>query len=155
MVGPWRFGGGGSSTLNAMFRYPEVYQVGLSVAPVPNLRYYDTIYQERYGGLPQDHPEEWTQSSPITFAKNLKGQLMLVHGTGDDNVHYQGTEALINALIAANKQFQMFAYPNRSHGIYEGPGTQLHLYGMFTKFITEKLPAGGRPAETTTSQRSN
>ena len=154
-IGIWGWSGGGSSTLNAMFRYPEVYQVGLSVAPVPNLRYYDTIYQERYGGLPQDHPEEWTQSSPITFAKNLKGHLMLVHGTGDDNVHYQGTEALINALIAANKQFQMFAYPNRSHGIYEGPGTQLHLYGMFTKFITEKLPAGGRPAETTTSQRSN
>ena len=154
-IGIWGWSGGGSSTLNAMFRYPDVYQVGLSVAPVPNIRYYDTIYQERYGGLPQDHPEEWTQSSPITFAKNLKGHLMLVHGTGDDNVHYQGSEALINALIAANKQFQMFAYPNRSHGIYEGPGTQLHLFGLFTKFITEKLPAGGRPAETTTSQRSN
>ena len=154
-IGIWGWSGGGSSTLNAMFRYPDVYQVGLSVAPVPNLRYYDTIYQERYGGLPQDHPDEWTQSSPITFAKNLKGHLMLVHGTGDDNVHYQGTEALINALIAANKQFQMFAYPNRSHGIYEGPGTQLHLFGLFTKFINEKLPAGGRPAETTTSQRSN
>ena len=154
-IGIWGWSGGGSSTLNAMFRYPDVYQVGLSVAPVPNLRYYDTIYQERYGGLPQDHPDEWTQSSPITFAKNLKGHLMLVHGTGDDNVHYQGTEALINALIAANKQFQMFAYPNRSHGIYEGPGTQLHLFGLFTKFINENLPAGGRPAETTTSQRSN
>jgi dipeptidyl-peptidase-4 len=80
---------------------------------------------------------------------------MLVHGTGDDNVHFQGSEALINALIAANKQFQMFAYPNRSHGIYEGPGTQLHLYNLFTKFINEKLSAGGRSAETTTSQRSN
>jgi len=153
-IGIWGWSGGGSSTLNAMFRYPDVYQVGLSVAPVPNIRYYDTIYQERYGGLPQDHPEEWTQSSPVTFAKNLKGQLMVVHGTGDDNVHYQGTESLINALVAANKQFQMFAYPNRSHGIYEGPGTQLHLYHMFTRFINEKLPAGGRPAETTTSQRT-
>ncbi len=148
-IGIWGWSGGGSSTLNAMFRYPDVYHVGLSVAPVPVLRYYDTIYQERYGGLPQDHPEEWKQSSPITFAGNLKGQLMIVHGTGDDNVHYQGTEALINALVAANKQFQMMAYPNRSHGIYEGAGTTRHLFGLFTKFINEKLSAGGRTNETT------
>jgi dipeptidyl-peptidase 4 len=77
---------------------------------------------------------------------------MLVHGTGDDNVHYQGTEALINALIAANKQFDMLAYPNRSHGIYEGPGTLRHLYGLFTRFINEKLVPGGRPAVTSTAQ---
>ena len=143
-IGIWGWSGGGSSTLNAMFRYPDVYAVGLSVAPVPDLRYYDTIYQERYGGLPKDHPDEWQQSSPITFANNLRGQLMIVHGTGDDNVHFQGTEALIDKLIAANKQFSMMAYPNRSHGIYEGPGTSRHLYGLFTKFITEKLPAGGK-----------
>src|SRR5262249_13419149 len=133
--------------LNAMFRYPDVYAVGLAVAPVPDLHYYDTIYQERYGGLPQEHEDEWKQSSPISFAGNLKGQLMIVHGSGDDNVHYQGTEALINRLIATNKQFSMMAYPNRSHGIYEGPGTTRHLYGLFTKFITERLPAGGRPGE--------
>jgi dipeptidyl-peptidase-4 len=150
-IGIWGWSGGGSSTLNAMFRYPDVYHVGLSVAPVPDLRYYDTIYQERYGALPQDHPEEWKQSSPITFAANLKGHLMLVHGTGDDNVHYQGTEALINALIAANKQFEMLAYPNRSHGIYEGPGTQRHLFGLFTRYINEKLAPGGRSAVTSTA----
>lgn len=138
-IGIWGWSGGGSSTLNAMFRYPDVYKVGLSVAPVPDLRYYDTIYQERYCGLPQDHMDEYKQSSPITFAANLKGHLMIVHGTGDDNVHYQGTEALINALIAANKPFQMMSYPNRSHGIYEGPGTTRHLYTLFTRFITEKL----------------
>ena len=143
-IGIWGWSGGGSSTLNAMFRYGDVYQVGLSVAPVPDLRYYDTIYQERYCGLPQDHPDEYKQSSPITFAGQLKGQLLVVHGTGDDNVHYQGTEALINALVAANKQFRMMAYPNRSHGIYEGPGTTRQLYGLFTRFITEKLPAGAR-----------
>ncbi len=143
-IGIWGWSGGGSSTLNAMFRYPDVYHVGLSVAPVPNLRYYDTIYQERYGGLPQEHPEEWKQSSPITFASQLKGQLMVVHGTGDDNVHYQGTEALTDALIAANKQFSVVPYPNRSHGINEGRGTTKHLYGLFTQFITEKLPAGPR-----------
>ncbi len=143
-IGIWGWSGGGSSTLNAMFRYPDVYQVGMSVAPVPDIRYYDSIYQERYCGLPQDHPDEYKQSSPITFASQLKGQLLVVHGTGDDNVHYQGTEALINALVAANKPFTMMAYPNRSHGIYEGPGTTKHLYGLLTRFLNENLPPGPR-----------
>jgi dipeptidyl-peptidase-4 len=147
-IGIWGWSGGGSSTLNAMFRYPDVYTVGLSVAPVPDLHYYDTIYQERYCGLPQDHPEEWKQSSPITFARQLKGDLLVVHGTGDDNVHYQGTEALINALIAGNKQFSMMSYPNRSHGIYEGPGTTRHLYGLLTKYLHDKLPAGASMSTT-------
>ena len=141
-IGIWGWSGGGSSTLNAMFRYPDVYKVGMSVAPVPDIRYYDSIYQERYCGLPQDHPDEYKQSSPITFASQLQGQLLVVHGTGDDNVHYQGTEALINALVAANKQFTMMSYPNRSHGIYEGPGTTKHLYGLLTRFLNEKLPPG-------------
>jgi dipeptidyl-peptidase-4 len=138
-IGIWGWSGGGSSTLNAMFRYPDVYKTGVSVAPVPDIRFYDTIYQERYCGLPQDHPEEYKQSSPVTFAGNLKGNLLVIHGTGDDNVHYQGTEELINALIAANKQFSMMSYPNRSHGIFEGPGTQRHLFGLMTKYITERL----------------
>ncbi len=140
-IGVWGWSGGGSSTLNAIFRYPDLYQVGMSVAPVPDIRYYDTIYQERYCGLPQDHPEEYKQSSPITFAEQLKGQLLVVHGTGDDNVHYQGTEALINALVAANKPFTMMAYPNRSHGINEGEGTSRHLYELLTRYLKEKLPA--------------
>lgn len=143
-IGIWGWSGGGSSTLNAMFRYPDLYRVGMAVAPVPDIRYYDTIYQERYCGLPQDHPDEYKQSSPITFAAQLKGDLLIVHGTGDDNVHYQGTEALINALVAANKPFTMMAYPNRSHGIYEGDGTTLHLYGLLTRYLMEKLPAGPR-----------
>jgi dipeptidyl-peptidase-4 len=142
-IGIWGWSGGGSSTLNAMFRYPDIYAVGMSVAPVPDIHYYDSIYQERYCGLPQDHPEEWKQSSPVTFAGQLKGSLLVVHGTGDDNVHYQGTEALINALVAANKQFSMMSYPNRSHGIYEGQGTTRHLYGLLTHYLMEKLPAGG------------
>lgn len=141
-IGIWGWSGGGSSTLNAMFRYPDVYAVGMSVAPVPDIHYYDSIYQERYCGLPQEHPDEWKQSSPVTFAGQLKGSLLVVHGTGDDNVHYQGTEALINALVAANKQFSMMAYPNRSHGIYEGAGTTRHLFGLLTRFLQEKLPAG-------------
>ena len=143
-VGIWGWSGGGSSTLNAMFRYPDLYQTGIAVAPVPDIRYYDTIYQERYCGLPQDHPDEYKQSSPITFAAQLRGQLLVVHGSGDDNVHYQGTEALINSLIAANKQFTMMVYPNRSHGIYEGPGTRRHLFGLLTRFLKEKLPSEPR-----------
>lgn len=143
-IGIWGWSGGGSATLNAMFRYPDIYHVGMSVAPVPDLHYYDTIYQERYCGLPQDHPEEWKQSSPITFAGQLKGKLLVVHGTGDDNVHYQGTEALINALVAANKPFTIMPYPNRSHGIFEGPGTTRHLYGLLTRYLNENLPAGGK-----------
>ncbi|HSV33183.1 MAG TPA: S9 family peptidase [Pyrinomonadaceae bacterium] len=143
-VGIWGWSGGGSSTLNAMFRYPDLYQTGIAVAPVPDIRYYDTIYQERYCGLPQDHPDEYKQSSPITFAGRLRGQLLVVHGSGDDNVHYQGTEALINSLVAANRQFTMMVYPNRSHGIYEGPGTRQHLFALLTRFLGENLPAGGR-----------
>ncbi|HEY6401785.1 MAG TPA: S9 family peptidase [Blastocatellia bacterium] len=143
-IGVWGWSGGGSSSLNAIFRYPDLYQVAMAVAPVADIRYYDTIYQERLCGLPQDHPEEYKQSSPITFAGQLKGQLLVVHGAGDDNVHYQGTEALINALVAANKQFNMMAYPNRSHGIYEGPGTTRHLYGLLTRYLNEKLPPGPR-----------
>jgi dipeptidyl-peptidase-4 len=152
-IGIWGWSGGGSSTLNALFRYPDVYSVGVSVAPVPDIRYYDSIYQERYCGLPQEHPEEWKQSSPITFAGQLKGNLLLIHGTGDDNVHYQGSEALINALIAANKQFSMMSYPNRSHGIYEGQGTTRHLFGLITRFLNEKLPAGAAMQSTTSAAR--
>lgn len=143
-IGIWGWSGGGSATLNAMFRYPEIYHVGMAVAPMADLRYYDTIYQERYCGLPQDNPEEYKQSSPTTFAAQLKGNLLIVHGTGDDNVHYQATELLVNALVAANKPFTIVPYPNRSHGIYEGPGTQRHLYGLLTRYLNEKLPAGGR-----------
>jgi dipeptidyl-peptidase 4 len=143
-VGIWGWSGGGSSTLNALFRYPDIYHTGMAVAPVPDLRYYDTIYQERYTGHPATSPEAYEQGSPITFAHQLKGNLLLVHGTGDDNVHYQGTEALINKLIEHGKQFSMMAYPNRSHGIFEGPGTTRHVFGLLTKYLEEHLPAGGR-----------
>ena len=140
-VGIWGWSGGGSSTLNAMFRYPDLYKMGMSVAPVPDMRLYDTIYQERYMGVPTENSEDYKQGSPVTFAKNLKGDLLIVHGTGDDNVHYQGTELLINELIKENKQFTMFAYPNRSHGIYEGTNTTRHLYTMLTDYLYKHLPS--------------
>jgi dipeptidyl-peptidase-4 len=139
-VGVWGWSGGGVSTLNAMFRYPDLYKVGMSVAPVPDQRFYDTIYTERYMGMPDTNAEDYKQSSPITHAAGLKGDLLVVHGTGDDNVHYQGTEVLINKLIELNKPFTMMAYPNRTHSINEGDGTTLHLYGLLTRYLKEHLP---------------
>ena len=139
-VGIWGWSGGGVSTLNAMFRYPEIYRMGMSVAPLADMRYYDTIYTERYMGLPQQNAEDYKQGSAINFAAGLKGNLLIVHGTGDDNVHYQATERLIDALIAANKQFTMMAYPNRTHGIFEGENTTRHLYTLLTKYLNEHLP---------------
>jgi dipeptidyl-peptidase 4 len=143
-VGIWGWSGGGSMTLNALFRYPELYATGISVAAVPDLRLYDSIYQERYMGLPQANADAFRDGSPLTLAKNLKGNLLVIHGTGDDNVHYQGFEALVNELIARGKRFTMMSYPNRSHGIYEGPGTTMHLYALMTDYLKEHLPAGPR-----------
>jgi dipeptidyl-peptidase-4 len=141
----WGWSGGGSMTLNALFKHPELYGTGMSVAPVPNQRYYDTIYQERYMGLPDDNVEGYREGSPINFAEQLQGNLLIVHGTGDDNCHYQGVEALINKLILYNKPFRMMAYPNRSHSIKEGTNTRLHLRTLLTGYLQEHVPPGPRP----------
>lgn len=143
-VGVWGWSGGGSMTLNALFRFPDLYHAGISIAPVPNQLLYDTIYQERYMGLPDDNKEGYKNGSPITFAKNLKGKLQLIHGTADDNVHYQGMAKLVDTLVAHNKPFEMLAYPNRSHSIREGKGTTLHLRTAMTEFLRRNLPPGPR-----------
>ncbi|NJD10557.1 MAG: S9 family peptidase [Gemmatimonadetes bacterium] len=145
-VGVWGWSGGGTATLNALFRYPDVYHVGMSVAPVPDEHLYDTVYQERYMGLPQQHPEVYQQSSAISHAAGLEGDLLVVHGTGDDNVHYQGTERLINRLVELGKPFDVMVYPNRTHAISEGRGTTLHLYSLLTRYLLDHLPAGARGA---------
>ncbi len=138
-VGIWGHSGGGSMTLNMMFRYPDQYHVGISRAPVTDQLLYDSIYQERYSGLLEDHEDGYRQGSPIHFASQLKGKLLLIHGTGDDNVHYQGTERLINELVKHNKQFELMSYPNRSHSLKEGEGTQLHLYTLMKDYFEENL----------------
>ena len=143
-VGIWGWSGGGSNTLNAMFRFPDVFRVGVSVAPVPDQRLYDTIYQERYMGLPQDNVEGYRIGSPINFAEGLKGNLLIVHGSGDDNVHYQGTERLINRLIELGKPFDAMVYPNRTHSISEGPGTTPHIYKLIARYFLDHLPPGPR-----------
>jgi dipeptidyl-peptidase-4 len=143
-IGIWGWSGGGSNTLNAMFRFPDTYKVGVSVAPVPDQRLYDTIYQERYMGLPQDNAEGYRIGSPISFAEGLRGKLLLVHGTGDDNVHAQGTERLVNRLIELGKPFDLMMYPNRTHAISEGPGTSVHIYRLIARYFLDHLPPGPR-----------
>lgn len=143
-VGIWGWSGGGSNTLNAMFRYPDVFRTGVSVAPVPDQKLYDTIYQERYMGVPEGNEEGYRRGSSIHFAEGLKGKLLIVHGSGDDNVHYQGTERLVNRLIELGKPFDMMVYPNRAHGISEGKGTTPHVYRLIARYFLENLPAGGR-----------
>jgi dipeptidyl-peptidase-4 len=143
-VGVWGWSGGGSMTLNLLFRYPEIYKMGMSVAPVGNQLLYDNIYQERYMGLPSENREDFIEGSPMTYAKNLRGDLLIVHGTGDDNVHYQNTEVVINELIENNIQFDMMSYPNRSHGIYEGRNTTRHLFNLLTRYLNTHLEPGGK-----------
>lgn len=140
-IGIWGWSGGGSMTLNAMFRYPELYRTGMAIAFVSDERFYDTIYQERYMGLPDDNAEGYKNGSPITFAHQLGGNLLLVHGTADDNVHYQNCEALVNKLVEHDKPFTMMVYPNRTHGIGEGRNTTVHLYSLLTRFLQENLPS--------------
>jgi dipeptidyl-peptidase-4 len=146
-VGVWGWSGGGTETLNLMFRYPEVYSVGVSVASVPDQRLYDSIYQERYMGLPQDSPKAYEQSSAINFAAGLRGELLVIHGSGDDNVHFQGFELLVNKLISLGKPFDMRVYPGRTHGISEGKGTNLDVYTNILGYFEEHLPPG--PQSTT------
>jgi dipeptidyl-peptidase-4 len=145
-VAVWGWSGGGTNTLNLLFRSPDLYKVGMAVAPVPDQRLYDTIYQERYMGLPGENTAGYRQASAINFADGLKGDLLIVHGSGDDNVHYQGTELLVNRLIELGKPFDFMTYPDRTHAIAEGPGTTPHLYHLLTRYLTRHLPAGPREA---------
>ncbi len=136
--------GGGAMTLNLLFRYPEIYTTGIAVSAVTDQHFYDNIYTERYMGIPSDDEEAYKQASPLTFAKNLKGNLLYMHGTGDDNVHYKNAEVLVNELIKQGKTFQIMPYPNRSHGIGEGAGTRQHLAKTFIKYIEEHCPPGAK-----------
>jgi dipeptidyl-peptidase-4 len=114
----------------------------MAIAFISNQRFYDTIYQERYMGLPDDNEEGFRDGSPITFANQLRGNLLIIHGTGDDNCHYQSCAALINELVKHNKYFSMMAYPNRTHSIKEGEGTRRHLYELMTRYLTDHMPPG-------------
>ena len=143
-IGITGWSGGGSQTLNSMFRYPDVFHTGIAIAFVADQRLYDTIYQERYMNTPQNNPEGYRKGSPISYAAGLKGNLLLIHGPGDDNVHYQNCEMLVNELVRHGKIFSQISYPMRSHGIYEGEGTSLHLRKTMADYWLKNLPAGGK-----------
>ena len=135
--------GGGTATLNCLFQYPEIFHTGIAVAAVANQLTYDNIYQERYMGDPKESYQDYVDGSPIKYAKNLEGNLLYIHGTGDDNVHYQNAEMLANELIKHKKVFYMLSYPNRSHGIREDDAYP-HVRLMFTDFLRKNCPPGGR-----------
>ncbi|HSF54835.1 MAG TPA: S9 family peptidase [Algoriphagus sp.] len=143
-IGTWGWSGGGQMTLNLMFRFPDIYKAGLALAFVSDQRLYDATYQERYMGLLEDNLKGYIDGSPITYAERLQGELMIIHGTADDNVHYQSFEMLVDKLIKHNKQFSMMSYPMRAHGINERENTSLHLRETMKTFWLRSLPPGGR-----------
>ena len=144
-VGIWGWSGGGSMSLNAIFRYPDLYRTAMAVAPSATRRSTTRSTRSATWACPQDNAAGYEHGSPLTFARQLKGNLLLVHGTGDDNGHYQNTERLINELVKANKHFTLMAYPNRTHGITEGENTTRHLYDLMTSFLEKHMPPGPQP----------
>ena len=134
----WGWSYGGFMSLNALFQAPEVFSAAIAVAPVTHWRYYDNIYTERYNGLPRENAAGYDRGSPLTYVDKMRGRLLVVHGSGDDNVHDQNTEALVNALVKANKPFDMMEYPNRNHGI-SGGNTRVHLFELLTRFLNSSL----------------
>ncbi|UOR04137.1 S9 family peptidase [Hymenobacter aerilatus] len=143
-VAVWGWSGGGSSTLSLLFQYPQIYKTGISIAAVDNQLNYDNIYQERYMGLLPEDKHYFVDNSPLAHASKLRGNLLLIHGTGDDNVHYNNAEQMINELVRHGKVFQLMSYPNRTHSISEGEGTSQHLAATYTKFLKDNCPPGGR-----------
>jgi dipeptidyl-peptidase 4 len=127
-----------------MFQYPDIFKTGIAVAPVTASYLYDNIYTERFMGLPQDNMADYKAGAAITHAKNLEGNLLLIHGTGDDNVHFQNSEILLNELIKHQKIFSFMPYPNRTHSISEGEGTIQHLVKLCTDYLQKHCPAGAR-----------
>ncbi|HEY2649561.1 MAG TPA: DPP IV N-terminal domain-containing protein [Puia sp.] len=140
----WGWSGGGSATLNLMFQHPDIYKTGLAIAGLNNLQTYDNIYEERYMGNPLETMDDYIKGSPITYASHLRGNLLYVHGGGDDNVHFDNAEMLVNELVKYNKTFQFMEYPNRTHAINEGPGTTEHLNNLFKSFLNTHCPGGGK-----------
>jgi dipeptidyl-peptidase-4 len=137
-MGIWGWSYGGFMSLNTLFQHGDVYRAAVAVAPVTHWKYYDNIYTERYNGLPQENREGYDKGSPLSYVNQLRGDLLLVHGSGDDNVHFQNSQALVNSLVTANKQFSLMEYPNRNHGIFGG-NTRLHLFTLITNYLNDHL----------------
>ncbi len=138
-IGIWGWSYGGFMSTNCILKGNDIFSMAIAIAPVTSWRFYDSIYTERYMQTPQENASGYDDNSPINYAEKLKGNYLLVHGTGDDNVHVQNSYTMINSLIEANKQFDMFVVPDRAHGIYEGKNMRLNLYTKKTSFVEEHL----------------
>jgi len=137
-IGIWGWSYGGYMSSNAILKGNDTFSMAIAVAPVTSWRFYDTVYTERYMGTPQENPSGYDDNSPLSHVEKLKGDYLIIHGGGDDNVHVQNTMRMVEELIQANKQFDWAIYPDKNHGIYGG-NTRLHLYNLMTDFILEKL----------------
>jgi dipeptidyl-peptidase-4 len=155
-VGIWGWSYGGFMALNALFQHPDLYRTAVAVSPPTHWALYDNVYTERFNGLITDNREGYDRGSPLSYVKGMRGNLLLIHGGGDDNVHYQNTEMLINALVAANRPFEMMEYPNRTHCICQGKGTQVHLFDLISRFLDRNLmgaaPGAAAQERATTGQ---
>jgi dipeptidyl-peptidase 4 len=138
-IGIWGWSYGEFMSSNCILKGNDIFSMAIAIAPVTSWRFYDSIYTERYMQTPQENASGYDDNSPINYAEKLKGNYLLVHGTGDDNVHVQNSYTMINSLIEANKQFDMFVVPDRAHGIYEGKNMRLNLYTKMTSFVEEHL----------------
>jgi dipeptidyl-peptidase-4 len=151
-IGIWGWSYGGFMSLNSLFQHADIFRTGVAVSPVTHWALYDNVYTERFNGLPGENKAGYDRGSPLTYVKGFRGNLLLIHGGGDDNVHFQNSEMLINALVAANKPFTMMEYPNRTHCICQGRNTQAHLFELITRYLDQNLKAA--PATSTPSDRA-
>jgi dipeptidyl-peptidase 4 len=138
-IGIWGWSYGGFMSLNGLFQHADLYRTGVAVSPVTHWALYDNVYTERFNGLPAENKAGYDRGSPLTYVNGLRGNLLLIHGSGDDNVHFQNSEALINALVSANRPFTMMEYPNRTHCICQGRNTQVHLFELITRYLDRNL----------------
>ena len=141
-VGIWGWSGGGSNTLNALFRKPDTYHVGIAVVPKPQAQYYNAMYQEIFMRTPEENPEGYRTGSAINYAEGLRGDLLIITGSGETNTHVEITEGLVDRLITLGKRFDYFVYPNRDHGLSEGEGTRVHVFMQIARYLIEHLPPG-------------
>jgi dipeptidyl-peptidase-4 len=137
-IGIWGWSYGGFMSSTCLTKGADVFKAAIAVAPVTNWRFYDNIYTERYMQLPKDNTDGYDLNSPINMVDKLKGKYLLVHGTGDDNVHFQNSVEMVEKMVEQNKAFQSAYYPNKSHGI-SGGNTRLHLFTLMTNFLLENL----------------
>lgn len=143
-VGTWGWSGGGSNTLNALFRRPDVFHTGIAVVPKPQPHLYNAWFQEIYMNTTEVNPEGYRESAPINFAEGLEGNLLIIHGSGETNTHLEIVEGLVDRLIELGKQFDYIAYPHRDHGLREGKGTTLHVRVYIARYLLNHLPPGPR-----------